>query len=541
MSFATHLTDERIADMTGSGQWRGRTLLDYLADAAHRHPDKVAVTGPDGHGRTVRLSYLELDELSRHVAAGLIRLGVGKGDVVSMQLPNWVEFFLIHLGCLRLGAVTNPLMPFLRHRELTFMLGLAESKVVIVPREFRGFDYPAMIAELRADLPKLAHCIVVGGEGPASFDAALLNAPEAPLPADALSPNDVIEILYTSGTTGEPKGVMQISNTLFSALPDMCDRLRLASDDVVLMSSPLAHQTGFIYGMMISIMLGAKCVLQDIWNAEIAARLIAAEGVTFTMASTPFLADLTEEAGRGRADLTTLRIFLAAGAPLPRALVHTASEKLGAHILSGWGMTETELVTVTSPDDAEDLVVNTDGRAFKTMAVRVVDEQGRELPADTEGRLQVRGAGNFVGYLKRPELYSMDAEGWFDTGDLARMDAAGYIRITGRSKDIIIRGGENIPVAEIENILFAHPAVREIAIVGVPDPRLGERACAFVTLKEGQSLSFDDMVNHLNSRRIAKSYLPERLEVVTELPRTASGKIQKFILRDLARCLPDTP
>jgi cyclohexanecarboxylate-CoA ligase len=331
---------------------------------------------------------------------------------------------------------------------------------------------------------------------------------------------------------------MHTSNTMLSGVPFFCRRLGLGADDVVLMASPLAHQTGFIYGMVVAISLGAKCVLQDIWDAATAARLIQDEAVTYTMASTPFLADLTEEAARGRWDLHSLRVFLSAGAPIPRALVQAARERLGANILSGWGMTENGLVTSTLPEDPEEKGFYTDGRAFESMELRVVDQRKRVVPADAIGHLEVRGAGNFVGYLKRPEYYTVDAEGWFDTGDLARMDADGYIRITGRAKDIIIRGGENIPVVEIENLLFGHPAVREVASVGMPDPRLGERACAFVTLREGQSLTFAEMVTFLEQQNVAKQYFPERLDVLPAMPRTASGKIQKFRLRETAGMPP---
>ncbi len=548
MVIETCLNPARLSAMKAAGLWRDVTLLDYLQAAVRAHPDKLAVTALEvASGRQRSCTYRQLDRLSRRAAAGLTAMGVSAGDVVSLLLPNCIEFVVVHLGCLRCGAVTNPLMPFLRHRELAFMLGLAESKLLVAPNRFRGFDYQPMIESLRPELPALADYLLVGGDGEHSFEKRLRDRrwedeEQASRRAQRrVSPDDVIEILYTSGTTGEPKGVMHTSNTLLSGVPFFCRRLGLGADDVVLMASPLAHQTGFIYGIVVAITLGAKCVLQDIWDAATAARLIEDEGVTYTMASTPFLADLTEEAARGRWHLQTFRVFLSAGAPIPWVLVQAARERLGAHILSGWGMTENGSVTSTAPEDAEDKGVYTDGRAFESMELRVVDDQKRVLPAGVTGRLEVRGAGNFVGYLKRPESYAVDADGWFDTGDLARMDADGYVRITGRLKDIIIRGGENIPVVEIENLLFRHPAVREAAIVAMPDPRLGERACAFVTLREGQSLSFEEMVAFLEKQNVAKQYFPERLEVLTAMPRTASGKIQKFRLREMTRDASASP
>src|SRR5690606_18989210 len=267
--------------------------------------------------------------------------------------------------------------------------------------------------------------------------------------------------------------------------------------------------------------LGAKLVLQDIWNAEEAARLIQDEGVTYTMGATPFLADLTNSAAVERYDLSSFRTFVSAGAPIPRVLVERATRRLGAFVHSGWGMTENGYVTGTRREDPPEKVFGTDGVPIRGMEVRVVDHDGRPLPAGEEGRLQARGSSNFVGYLKRPDRYDTDAEGWFETGDLARMDADGYIRITGRAKDIIIRGGENIPVVEVEELLYRHPAIQDAAIVGMPDARLGERGCAFVTLKPGARLTFEEMIAFLEEQRMAKQYLPERLEIVEEMPRTA--------------------
>jgi cyclohexanecarboxylate-CoA ligase len=540
MAIETSINPAHAAAMRSAGLWRDVTLLDHLDAAVKAQPDKIAVTALNvAGGRQSSCTFGELDRLSRRVAAGLAAMGVKAGDVVSVQLPNCIELVILHLACLRRAAVTNPLMPFLRHRELAFMLGLAESKLLVAPSSFRGFDYQPMLEGLRAQLPALLDYLLLGGQGEHGFEQRLLERPwedeGEPHAAPSLSPDDVIQILYTSGTTGEPKGVMHTSNTMLSGVPWFCRRLGLGADDVVLMASPLAHQTGFIYGMVVAIALGAKCVLQDVWDAPTAARLIADEGVTYTMASTPFLSDLTEEAARGRCDLRSFRVFLSAGAPIPWALVRAARERLGAHVLSGWGMTENGCVTSTSPHDPEEKGVYTDGRAFESMQLRVVDEERRPVPPDTIGRLEARGAGNFIGYLKRPPHEALDADGWLDTGDLARMDAEGYIRICGRVKDIIIRGGENIPVVEIENLLFRHPAVREVAIVGVPDSRLGERACAFVTLRERQTLTFQDMVEFLEGQGMAKPYFPERLEVVAEMPRTASGKIQKFRLRETMR------
>jgi cyclohexanecarboxylate-CoA ligase len=301
------------------------------------------------------------------------------------------------------------------------------------------------------------------------------------------------------------------------------------------MPSPLAHQLGFMYGIILPIMLGGTVVLQDIFAAPEMARQIRTEGCTFTMGATPFLNDLTEHVAATGETTPSLRVFVSAGAPIPRALVAKARPTLGAAIISAWGMSENGAVTTTRLDDAEEKATSTDGLPLPGMELRVLDAEGRAAPPGTEGALQVRGCSNFIGYLKRPELDPKDADGWFDTGDIARMDQDGYIRIAGRSKDIIIRGGENIPVVEVEGLLFRHPAVAEVAVVGYPDERLGERACAYVRLREGASLTLPELVAYLEEQRMARQYMPERLEIVEALPRTPSGKIQKFRLREMAR------
>jgi len=538
----TILTQDRIDEMNRQGLWPRGLLLDRVDRWAEEKPDAVAINGLNSmRGRTESVSYSQLRRYARRIAIGLADLGVEKGEVVSFQMPNWWEFAALHLACLHIGAITNPVMPIFRQRELSFMLDYAETKVFIAPKIFRNFDHQAMIEELRPNLPQLEHIFILGGEGDASFEAQFIDRRwEEEVDGDALfaerrpEPNDIIELLYTSGTSGVPKGVLHTSNTLLSTVEAGRDRLGLTSDDVVFMPSPMAHQTGFLYGMVMAFTLGTKLVLQDIWSAEVAARRINDERVTYTMASTPFLADLANSPVLDVCDVSSFRMFCSAGAPIPRILVETATRRLGAQILSGWGMTENGLVTTTRPGDPDEKIFNTDGAAVENMAVRIVDDEGNPVPPDTEGRLQAQSVGMFVGYLKRPDAYE-SYDGWFETGDLARIDADGYIRIVGRAKDIVIRGGENIPVVEVEDQLYRHPSVEAVAIVAMPDERLGERSCAFVQTKPGANFTFDAMIEHLLASGMSKTYLPEKLELVDEFPRTASGKIQKFELRETAK------
>ena len=530
----------RRAAMTAAGLWRDETLLDHFRRRVAEHPDKTAVVSArTEQGDETRLSFRQLDALSDQLAIGLARHGIGEGDVVSFQLPNWWQFTLLHLAALKLGAISNPLLIIFRERELGFMLELAESKIFIVPARFRNVDHLAVALAVQARLPSLKHVAVVDGDGGESFDALIVGdataAERAALAARRLSPDAVIELLYTSGTTGEPKGVCHTSNTMLSNLVPFAERLHLTGADVIHMPSPLAHQLGFMYGLVLPAMLGATAVLQDIFAPAVMAQQITAEQASVTMGATPFLNDLADYCLATGTSTPSLRIFTSAGAPIPRPLVSKAQSALGTAVISAWGMSENGAVTTTRVEDADDKVTGTDGCPLPGMQVRVVDAAGEPVATNVDGLLQVRGCSNFVGYLKRPDLARLDADGWFDTGDIARMDSDGYIRIAGRSKDIIIRGGENIPVVEVENLLFKHPAIALVAIVAYPDSRLGERACAFVVLRPGAKLSFDEMVFYLRQQHMAVQYIPERLEVRDALPSTATGKLQKFKLREIAR------
>lgn len=543
MQFDAVLLPPRRARMAAQGLWRDRTINDYLDACVAACPDKLALTAVQVEtGGVRRFSYREMAQMADRIAVGLARLGVGQGDVVACQLPNWWQFTLVYLACSRIGAVMNPLMHIFRERELSFMLRHGEAKVMIAPKTFRGFDFEAMLAALQPSLPDLRHLVVVGGSGANSFEA-LLSGPEWEKEADAQDiltrsrpgPDDVTQLIYTSGTTGEPKGVMHSANTLFSNIVPYAERLRLGADDTILMASPMAHQTGFMYGLMMPIVLKAGAVLQDVWEPKKAVALIQAERVTFTMASTPFLTDLARTVAESGQGVPTLRTFLCAGAPIPGPLVEQARSALGAKVVSAWGMTENGAVTLTQLDDGDERSVNTDGCPLPGVEIKVVDVDGHALPPGEPGRLLLRACSNFGGYLKRPQLNGTDADDWFDTGDLARIDERGYVRITGRSKDVIIRGGENIPVVEIEALLYKHPAVAMAAIVAYPDERLGERACAVVVPKPGQSIDLPEIQRFMKEHKVAIQYVPERLIVQEAMPATPSGKIQKFKLRESVR------
>ena len=541
MSFETVLTPEKVDEYTRQGYWVNRTITDYLDEMVLRRPDKVAFVDSRR-----QVTYGQLKQEVDRCALGLLEQGVRPGDVVSFQLPNWIEWVVVHYAATRIGAVSNPLIPIYRAREVGFMVGLAQSKVIVVPKEFRGFDYPAMVAGLRAEWPSLASVLVVDGErspGTTSWSDFMATPWEeqrdpAELTALRPDPNEVTLLIFTSGTTGEPKGVMHTHNTVVAANNPLPDRLGISSDSVIHMASTLAHLTGFLYGARLPVQNGATCVLQDVWDPARFVELVEQHGITYTSAATPFLHDLLNAPNRTEHDLSSLQRFCCMGAPIPRVMVREAKEKLPTlTVLGGWGQSENGLVTLGIPGDPDEKIIETDGYPWPGMRIRVADYEGNELPPGTEGRLQVVGPFLFVGYAERLDMTreSFDGE-WFDTGDLARIDADGYLRISGRTKDVIIRGGENIPVSYVENVLYENPKLESVAVVAIPDPRLQERACACVVLKPGVAdFTFEELQQFMAAKGVAKNYWPERLEVLRELPKTPSGKIQKYHLREQVR------
>jgi cyclohexanecarboxylate-CoA ligase len=522
------------------GYWRDVLIDAHVAAAARDMPDAVAAI--DG---AARITYRDLEDSIEAVAASLAGLGVGHGEPVSWQLPNWHEALILHHAVLRLGAVSNPIIPIYRQREVGYILRQTRSRVVVVPGTFRGFDYPAMIAELRPGLPCLQHVVVArppGGPVPSSgapgsgvlaFEELLRGDPGS-VPAVARAADDPMLLMFTSGTTAEPKGVLHTHNTLDYECRSIIQVYGLRSDDVVFMPSPVTHITGLLYGLQLPAMLGTRVVLQDIWDATAALRLIEAERCSFTVAATPFLHGLVHHPQLASYDVSSLRIFACGGADVPPGLIRQADNRLGTTATRVYGSTEFPTLSTSPPDAPEDKRAGTDGQPIGAAEYRIVGDDGANLPVGQVGELLVRGPELFPGYLADADNDgAFTGDGWFRTGDLASADADGYVSIQGRKKDIILRGGENISAIEVENLLFEHPAIREVAIVAMPDPVLTERACAFIVPAPGASPTLADLTEYLVSKQMARQKLPERVEIVTELPKTQSGKVQKFRLREL--------
>ena len=578
-----------VAD--GSGTGRGRRAAGRKAAASAEVPisgwvQRWATERPHATavvdvrpGAMHTHTWQELVEQADRVATLLLDLGVRKGDRVAFQLPNWFEFVVISLATLRIGAVCCPLMPIFREREMAFALRRSQAKVLFVPDEFRGRDYRQEVAsllgaslsgsagDLAGDTPPddtgaeavptaLTDVIVVPGSDasgaelrlPTGGSAAWHSYPEllrdvtidvTRLGEHRPSADATAQLLFTSGTSGEPKAALMQGRSLTTAALMEVRHLGLNGDDCVYIPSPLAHQTGFLYGMWLAFVLGAPQVIQGQWSSSRALRAMRDHRVSFVQAATPFLADLVKGVEDGDRAPESLRIFVATGAAVPRGLAERATRVLGTAVCGAWGTTETCLGTLAAPGDEPAKTWGTDGRALDGITIRIVDDEGRELPAGVEGNFELKSPTFFQGYLDHPEwtAEAFTADGFFRTGDLGIIDESGYIRITGRVKDVINRGGEKVPVSEIEQLLYEHPSVDEVAIVAMPDPRLGERACAFVVLAPHADLDFGAMQKYLNTHQVAKTYWPERLEIVDELPRNPTGKIQKFLLRERASAL----
>jgi cyclohexanecarboxylate-CoA ligase len=521
-----------------TGEWAGRTLDDYVQVYVRERGDKLAIVD-----RRWRLRYRELDRLAHRVACGFRHLGIGPGDVISIQLPNWAEWLIVHCAATKIGAVTNSIGAVYRDHEVGYILGYAATSVLVIPDEFRGFSYARMIVELRAKLPALRDVFVVGDgvpPGMRSF-AAFLDTPweERYSISDIVAlrpdPNQVTTLMFTSGTEANPKGVMHTHNTLGAGTRQPYDELGLGSDDVVFMASPIGHVTAVLLAARLPLMYGMTTVWQDVWNPEAAVELIAREGCTFTFSATPFLHGLIYAANASRDALRTFRLFGCGGAPIPRELVRRAEDVHEFHVAACYGSSEALLLSATTPDVPRERRYGADGRVLPDVEARIVDpDTGAPKKAGEEGELEVRTPALFAGYYRDPERTAAVVTGdrWYRSGDLCTLDDERYLNVVGRKKDIIIRGGANISAREIEELLFTHPKIVNVACVAMPDPVLAERVCAFVVCAPGTPLTFDEMVAFLRDKRISAWKLPERLEIRDSFPMTASGKIQKYRLRE---------
>lgn len=492
------------------------------------------------------LSGGDVREMVGRLAAGLRRGGIGPGEIVAVQLPNWHEYLITHLALYAVGAVTLPISPIYRSLDVRRQLQLSGSRTLIVPGTHKRRDYAQEAVQLLAEVPTLDRLIVVGATAPdgARRWADVLESGGATELADerraimrgdhVRGPDELLLLNFTSGTTGEPKGVMHSHRTLAAGLGAIARRLRLTGDDVFLVPSTLGHAAGFINGMYLPLFLGAQVVYLDDWDPRFALEVMELSRVSYTAAMPTYLMDLVRHNGCEARNISNLRTVRISGGPISRSAMAELGRALpDARLCPGWGMTECLYVTSASPDDDADRRDSTDGYPFDGCQVQVRDPScTRALPDGQVGELVVRTPSRTIGYFGRPDLTAaaLTEDGWFKTGDMGRIDD-GHVRISGRAKDLVIRGGENIPAVAVEQLLADHPKVRRAAVIGVPDARLGERACAVVECRDADDpLTFAELTDFFTGRGATRHFTPEFLVVVASLPLTPTGKIRKHEL-----------
>ncbi|HAO0688320.1 TPA: medium-chain fatty-acid--CoA ligase [Escherichia coli] len=539
MKVTLTFNEQRRAAYRQQGLWGDASLADYWQQTARAMPDKIAVV--DNHGATY--TYSALDHAASCLANWMLAKGIESGDRIAFQLPGWCEFTVIYLACLKIGAVSVPLLPSWREAELVWVLNKCQAKMFFAPTLFKQTRPVDLILPLQNQLPQLQQIVGVDKLAPATSSLSLrqIIADNIPLTTAITTHGDELAaVLFTSGTEGLPKGVMLTHNNILASERAYCARLNLTWLDVFMMPAPLGHATGFLHGVTAPFLIGARSVLLDIFTPDACLALLEQQRCTCMLGATPFVYDLLNLLEKQPADLSALRFFLCGGTTIPKKVAREC-QQLGIKLLSVYGSTESSPHAVVNLDDPLSRFMHTDGYAAAGVEIKVVNDARKTLPPGCEGEEASRGPNVFMGYFDEPELTAraLDEEGWYYSGDLCRMDEAGYIKITGRKKDIIVRGGENISSREVEDILLQHPKIHDACVVAMPDERLGERSCAYVVLKAPHhSLSLEEVVAFFSRKRVAKYKYPEHIVVIEKLPRTASGKIQKFLLRkDIMRRL----
>ncbi|MEO6419682.1 MAG: AMP-binding protein, partial [Polyangiaceae bacterium] len=510
---------DRLARHIADGHWTKPGAPTGVAHAlrahAKRNPNKTLVVD-----RLGKLTYAEVEELAARIAHNLRALGIGRLDAVLVQLPNWREALIVQIALESLEAVTIPVPAMYRAREVSFMARLTTAKAAFVPAGFGNFDFLDMLRTLRTELPTLEHVFAVEADGVSrprgedvrTFDSLVSGSARlthAELEVASLDPDSVVEIGFTSGSTGDPKGAVHTSNTLCAEHVVWSRAFGLGESDVLFMPSTVGHQIGWT-AMRTGALLGATVLFIDRWEVGAAIDLMTREGATFTFTTPAFLYDVVQSPRLTKGTLAAMKTWVLAGQVVTSALRDEAHAKL-PHIRFShlFGMTEMGCTIMSDKDVPPEKVLAT-GRAQPSV----------EVAAREEGELVVKSASLFLGYYQRDDLTeaAYTSDGFFRTGDQVTIDADGYVQVTGRIKDLIKRGGESVSPGEIEEILVKHPKIAEVSVVGVPDTRLGERVCVFVVPRPGETVTLEDVTAFVGAAKLAKQKWPERIEIVDALP-----------------------
>ncbi|MCC7166241.1 MAG: AMP-binding protein [Rhodospirillales bacterium] len=531
MPIASLLTPSMVARYTAAGYWGSMTLADYLEFHAAYTPDRLAVVDAKS-----RVTFAELKRATERVALAMIAMGIRPGDRVGLQTPNWVEYFYVRLACARIGAIVVPQIFSVREHEIEMALTDTRAVAFFFCARFHEVDYVAMVERLRPRLPALRHWVAMAGPAPGypHLDSLLADPIETRTPVESLqafhpSANDVDILMSTSGSTGKPKLVLRTPNIFLTLGHHIVERARLGRDDVVLAVAPINQGTGYSVAMVAALIAGCRNVLLDRFEADAAVDLIAQEKVTVAVGVPTHMIKMMNSPRVGAVDTGSLRLFYHAGAPLAPDAAAEFSRLFDCRLMEAYGALDGGTPVHTHLDDPGERTFHTVGTACAGMELRIVGEDGRVLPPGQEGEVVYRGPNCAVGLWEDPN-HSFDAEGWFTSGDLGVLDAAGYLRIVGRKKNIIIRGGQNISPREVEDALIAHPKIQDVAIVKMPDPVMGEKACAFVVPRAGQTVAVQDCLDFLIERHFAKYKAPERVEMLAEFPLLPNGKVDRKAL-----------
>ncbi|WP_016693530.1 AMP-binding protein [Rhodococcus rhodochrous] len=536
----TPIDDATVDRWREQGWWEDRSIRSLLTEAAERYPDRVALVGHRTDGDRVTRTYREFDRNAHHAANVFASLGVVPGDAVVLMLPNWVEYPEMIFGINEIGAIYAGIPVAYGEKQAAAILRRSKAKVLVIPRRWRSNHHLELSRVLRAQIPTLEHVLVLDDDDSDLCEGESLwsshtDAPDRIFPDP--DPRQVCYLGFTSGTTGEPKGAMHSHSSLIYSARQQAEHVgpaEFGEPMVQLVASPVGHHTGFEWGTLFTVVLAGTGVHVDRWDPAWGVDIIRKEGVTTFFGAPAFLQDMIRTDLAGDPDCP-LRCLVIAGSSVPRGLPAQAQQALGAYICPAWGMTECSIIISCTPKEPA-AIQATDGSVFAGSEVRIVDGAGHDVAPGEVGDLLVRGPSLIYGYYDRPDATeeAFLPGLWFRTGDRASLDERGWLSLRGRTKDIIIRGGENIPVTDVESVIFDHPDVLNAAVVGVPDERLGERVCAVVVVKSGSpDPTVGSLAEFLLSQGLSKHYLPEKVVVLPELPMTPSGKIQKYRLREM--------
>lgn len=534
MARPTRYTPEMISEYTSKGYWTAETCVELWERCAREYPEKEALKD----GKT-RLTWSEAGKWIDHLALGFLELGFERDDVLVVQLPNCVELALLRVACEKSGILCLPILRTLRRLEVEHIVRSSGAKGIVIPREFRDFDYFQMVKEISLNLPTLKHIFVVGEkatEGAHSLKEMVDRLQEKKHPQDYLQTTkypatEFSLILHTSGTTGFPKFVEYPICALIYQAKTIAHDFEINNEDVFAILGPAAAGPN-ARAYMCAPLVGARIVMEERFETGDALKLIEKERVTITGLVPAQMIMMLSHPDFGKYNLGSLRIIFSTGAALPYDWGVQAEAKTGARVVQLYGSVDWGNGMCSKLDAPQDIRLRTVGQPCRDNEVKLVDEKSLQVPKGEVGRIMFKGPSGSSGYFRNPEAtwQAWTKDGWFNTGDLGRFDDQGNLVIIGRQKDVIIRGGQNIYPAEIENLLIAHPRIAAVSLVAMPDPVLGEKACAYVVPKGDQELTFQDLLSFLREKNIAPYKLPERLEVVEKLPLIAEQKVDKKAL-----------